>query len=132
MKNLPARLEPGTRPPRGPSLLENPPGFPRRAGPRGDHVANPIHHGRYFNGLLNAYAIASTMVRRWALLRDADPRSPFRSRTDLVVGRVVGPTPTTARAEVALRGYSQPVPVRWRTAERARVADRAVPVADAS
>ncbi len=70
---------------------------------------------------VDAAAIASTMVRRWALLRDTNPRSPFRTLTDLVVGRFAGPDPYEgAGREVSVRGYSQPVAVQWRTGEVAR------------
>jgi hypothetical protein len=63
----------------------------------------------------DALAIASTMVRRWALLRDADASSPFRTLTDLIVGRFAGADPYDGDGrEVVLRGYSQPVAVQWR------------------
>lgn len=67
---------------------------------------------------VDARAIASTMVRRWALLRDSDPDSPFRSLADLVVGRFAGDDPYEGEGrEVVLRGYSQPVAVQWRDPE---------------
>lgn len=69
----------------------------------------------------DAFAIASTMVRRWALLRDADAASPFRTLTDLVVGRFVGSDPYDGEGrEVQVRGYSQPVAVQWRDPSVAR------------
>ena len=71
----------------------------------------------------DAFAIASTMVRRWALLRDADASSPFRTLSDLVVGRFAGADPYDGDGrEVVLRGYSQPVAVQWRNSSDA-VAD---------
>lgn len=55
------------------------------------------------------------MLRRWALLRDASASSPFRTLTDLVVGRFAGANPYEGEGrEVELRGYSQPVAVQWR------------------
>ena len=76
----------------------------------------------------DALAITSTMLRRWALLWDANQRT-FRTLTDLVVGRFRSATPYDGDAgEVALRGYSQPVAVQWRAqgsadarARRARI-----------
>ncbi len=63
----------------------------------------------------DAHAIASTMLRRWALLWDGGQRT-FQSLTDLVVGRFRGDAPYDAdRGEVELRGYSQPVAVQWRS-----------------
>lgn len=73
----------------------------------------------------DALAIASTMVRRWAVLRDADGSSPFGALTDLVVGRFVGADPYDgAGREVALRGYSQPVSVQWRDDDDRERAER--------
>ncbi|MCA9607149.1 MAG: SGNH/GDSL hydrolase family protein [Myxococcales bacterium] len=69
----------------------------------------------------DAYAVASTMVRRWAFLHDADPSLPFRSLTDLVVGRFAGPEPYEGEGrEVEVRGYSQPVAVQWRNGAHER------------
>lgn len=66
-------------------------------------------------GEADAYAVTSTMLRRWALLRDASASSPFRTLTDLVVGRFAGANPYEGEGrEVELRGYSQPVAVQWR------------------
>lgn len=75
----------------------------------------------------DALAIASTMVRRWAVLRDADASSPFGALTDLVVGRFAGADPydgAGAGREVALRGYSQPVAVQWRDVDDHERAER--------
>lgn len=69
-------------------------------------------------GEADAMAITSTMLRRWALLQDAQRSSPFRTLTDLVVGRFVGADPYDGEGrEVAVRGYSQPVAVQWRSAD---------------
>lgn len=66
-------------------------------------------------GEADAYAVTSTMLRRWAMLWDGGTRS-FGSLTDLVVGRFRGASPYDGdTGEVALRGYSQPVAVQWRT-----------------
>lgn len=66
-------------------------------------------------GEADAYAITSTMLRRWAMLWD-DGERDFGSLTDLVVGRFRGTSPYDGDiGEVALRGYSQPVAVQWRT-----------------
>ena len=63
----------------------------------------------------DAIAISSTMVRRWAMLRDASASSPFGTLADLVVGRFDGPDPHEGDGRgVELRGYSQPVAVQWR------------------
>jgi hypothetical protein len=65
-------------------------------------------------GEVDAYAITSTMLRRWAGLRDAGQRR-FGSLTDLVVGRFRSSTPYEGDSgEVELRGYCQPVSVQWR------------------
>lgn len=66
-------------------------------------------------GEVDAASVTSTMVRRWAMLRDASASSPFRTLTDLVVGRFEGPRPYEGSGrEVELRGYSQPVSVQFR------------------
>lgn len=66
-------------------------------------------------GEADAYAVTSTMLRRWAMLWDGGTRS-FGSLTDLVVGRFRGASPYEGdTGEVVLRGYSQPVAVQWRT-----------------
>lgn len=65
-------------------------------------------------GETDAYAITSTLLRRWAMLWDGGTRS-FRTLTDLVVGRFRGASPYDGdTGEVQLRGYSQPVAVQWR------------------
>ena len=66
-------------------------------------------------GEADTHAVASTMLRRWVMLRETSTSSPFGSLTDLVVGRYAGPDPHEGQGrEVALRGYSQPVAVQWR------------------
>jgi len=66
-------------------------------------------------GEADACAVASTMLRRWAMLRDGSSRSPFGSLADLVVGRFAGADPYEGEGRaVELRGYSQPVAVQWR------------------
>jgi hypothetical protein len=65
-------------------------------------------------GDADAWAITSSMLRRWAMLWDRGQRS-FGSITDLIVGRFRSSTPYDGdRGDVELRGYSQPVSVQWR------------------
>jgi hypothetical protein len=65
---------------------------------------------------IDAMAIASTMVRRWALLRDAEASSPFRTLTDLVVA---SPGPTRTRA-TAVKSSSAATPNRSRSSGATR------------
>ena len=75
-------------------------------------------------GEADAQAITSTMLRRLALLWDSGNRH-FHSLADLVVGRFQGPTPYDGDSGVvALRGYSQPVAVQWRSERGAHAAHR--------